>query len=38
MSFSKFNLTDNIQKALAAEGYTIPTPIQEMAIPVNTGR
>jgi ATP-dependent RNA helicase RhlE len=33
MSFSKFNLTDNIQKALAAEGYTIPTPIQEMAIP-----
>jgi ATP-dependent RNA helicase RhlE len=34
MSFSKFNLTDTIQKALETEKYTIPTPIQEMAIPV----
>jgi ATP-dependent RNA helicase RhlE len=34
MSFSKFNLTETIQKALISEGYTIPTKIQEMAIPV----
>jgi ATP-dependent RNA helicase RhlE len=34
MSFNKFNLTDTIQKALESEGYTIPTPIQEMAIPI----
>jgi ATP-dependent RNA helicase RhlE len=34
MSFNKFNLTENIQKVLASEGYSVPTPIQEMAIPV----
>jgi ATP-dependent RNA helicase RhlE len=34
MSFSKFNLTGAIQRALESEGYTVPTPIQEMAIPV----
>jgi ATP-dependent RNA helicase RhlE len=34
MSFNNFNLTENIQKVLASEGYSVPTPIQEMAIPV----
>lgn len=34
MSFDKFNFTQNIQKALISSGYTIPTPIQEKAIPL----
>ena len=34
MSFEKINLIKPIQKAIAAEGYTIPTPIQKLAIPV----
>ena len=34
MSFEKLNLIRPIQKALAEEGYTIPTPIQQQAIPV----
>lgn len=34
MSFEKINLIEPIQKALAQEGYTIPTPIQKQAIPV----
>ncbi|PKL83232.1 MAG: DEAD/DEAH box helicase [Ignavibacteriae bacterium HGW-Ignavibacteriae-3] len=34
MSFEKINLIKPIQKALAEEGYTIPTPIQKQAIPV----
>ena len=32
MSFEKINLIKPIQKALAEEGYTIPTPIQKQAI------
>ena len=34
MSFEKINLIKPIQKALADEGYTIPTPIQKQAIPI----
>lgn len=34
MSFEKMNLIKPIQKALADEGYTVPTPIQQQAIPV----
>lgn len=34
MSFEKLNLIKPIQKALDEEGYTIPTPIQQRAIPV----
>ncbi|MCX6151347.1 MAG: DEAD/DEAH box helicase [Ignavibacteriales bacterium] len=34
MSFEKLNLIKPIQKALATEGYTVPTPIQLQAIPV----
>ena len=34
MSFEKLNLIEPIQKALNTEGYTIPTPIQERAIPL----
>ena len=34
MSFEKLNLIKPIQKALLNEGYTVPTPIQERAIPV----
>jgi len=38
-SFSDFGLAAPILRALAAEGYTIPTPIQTQAIPkVLTGR
>ncbi len=33
MSFEKLNLIEPIRKALKAEGYTQPTPIQEQAIP-----
>jgi len=32
--FSELGLIDPLQKAVAHEGYTIPTPIQEQAIPV----
>ncbi len=32
-SFSDLNLIEPIQRALATEGYTTPTPIQEQAIP-----
>ena len=34
MSFEKLNLIKPIQTALANEGYTIPTPIQQQAIPI----
>ena len=34
MSFEKINLIKQIQKALAEEGYTTPTPIQKQAIPI----
>ena len=34
MSFEKLNLIEPILKALNTEGYTIPTPIQEQAIPL----
>ena len=34
MSFEKLNLIKELNKALDQEGYTIPTPIQEKAIPI----
>jgi ATP-dependent RNA helicase RhlE len=34
MSFEKLNLIEPILRALKAEGYTKPTPIQEQSIPV----
>ena len=34
MSFEILNLIKPIQTALTNEGYTIPTPIQQQAIPV----
>ncbi|KAF0141413.1 MAG: ATP-dependent RNA helicase RhlE [Stygiobacter sp.] len=34
MSFEKINLIKPIQKALAEEGYSVPTPIQKQAIPI----
>ena len=34
MSFTKLALIEPILKALSAEGYTTPTPIQEQAIPI----
>ena len=34
MSFSELGLIEPLQKAVAHEGYTTPTPIQEQAIPV----
>lgn len=34
MSFENLNLIEPIRKALATEGYTVPTPIQSQAIPV----
>jgi ATP-dependent RNA helicase RhlE len=34
MSFEKLNLIEPILKALKAEGYTKPTPVQEQSIPV----
>ena len=34
MSFKNLNLIEPIQRALVTEGYTIPTPIQEQAIPI----
>jgi superfamily II DNA/RNA helicase len=33
MSFSDLGLSDKVQAAVAAAGYTTPTPIQEQAIP-----
>ncbi|MBS7703530.1 DEAD/DEAH box helicase [Chelatococcus asaccharovorans] len=33
MSFSDLGLSDKVQQAVAAAGYTTPTPIQEQAIP-----
>jgi ATP-dependent RNA helicase RhlE len=33
MSFTSLNLIEPVMKALTAEGYTIPTPIQKQAIP-----
>ncbi|HEY0235651.1 MAG TPA: DEAD/DEAH box helicase [Afipia sp.] len=33
MSFSNLGLSDKVQAAVAAAGYTSPTPIQEQAIP-----
>ena len=33
MSFSQLGLSDKVQAAVAAAGYTTPTPIQEQAIP-----
>jgi ATP-dependent RNA helicase RhlE len=38
MQFSDLSLIDPILKALAEEGYTTPTPIQEQAIPVLLSR
>ena len=34
MAFKKLELIDPILKALAEEGYTTPTPIQQQAIPL----
>ncbi|MDZ7765013.1 MAG: DEAD/DEAH box helicase [Melioribacteraceae bacterium] len=34
MSFEKLNLIKPIKKALAEENYTVPTPIQQQAIPI----
>ncbi len=34
MNFTQLSLIDPILKALSAEGYTTPTPIQQQAIPV----
>src|SRR5437660_7650705 len=33
MSFANLGLSDKVQKAVVASGYTTPTPIQEQAIP-----
>ncbi|MDV7396374.1 DEAD/DEAH box helicase, partial [Arthrospira platensis SPKY1] len=33
MSFKNLNLIEPVLKALAAEGYSLPTPIQQQAIP-----
>ncbi|MFM7193905.1 MAG: DEAD/DEAH box helicase [Bacteroidota bacterium] len=38
MSFEKLNLNEHLLKALADQGYTHPTPIQERAIPHILGR
>ncbi len=38
MTFEQLNLIEPILKALKAEGYTKPTPIQEKAIPVVLGK
>ena len=34
MTFKDLNLSEPLQRALTAEGYTTPTPIQQQAIPV----
>ncbi|MDQ3264991.1 MAG: DEAD/DEAH box helicase, partial [Myxococcota bacterium] len=33
MTFAELQLSDSLKRAVAAEGYTTPTPIQEQAIP-----
>jgi len=33
MSFKDLNLIEPVMKALTAEGYSIPTPIQQQSIP-----
>ena len=33
MSFGNLNIIDPLCRALAKEGYTVPTPIQTLAIP-----
>ncbi|HMH21556.1 MAG TPA: DEAD/DEAH box helicase [Puia sp.] len=38
MSFQNLNLIEPLLKALSNEGYTIPTPIQEQAIPIILSR
>lgn len=38
MTFEQLNLIEPILKALKAEGYTKPTPIQEKAIPIILGK
>jgi ATP-dependent RNA helicase RhlE len=38
LSFKHLNLTEPLLKALAHEGYKIPTPIQEQAIPIILNR
>ncbi len=38
MQFSDLSLIEPIQKALAEEGYTTPTPIQQQAIPILLAR
>ena len=38
MSFKHLNLIEPLLKALDNEGYTIPTPIQEQAIPIILNR
>ena len=38
MSFSHLGLSDKVLAAVAATGYTIPTPIQEQAIPLVLAR
>lgn len=34
MAFKKLSIIEPILKAVASEGYTIPTPIQQQAIPL----
>lgn len=34
MTFKELNITEPILKAIEEKGYTVPTPIQEKAIPV----
>ena len=34
MTFKDLHIIEPIQRALRAEGYTNPTPIQEQAIPI----
>ena len=34
MTFKELNITEPILKAVEEKGYTVPTPIQEKAIPV----
>ena len=36
MSFSNLGLSDKVLAAVAATGYTNPTPIQEQAIPTSS--
>ena len=33
MTFKELNITEPILKAIKEKGYTVPTPIQEKAIP-----